>query len=225
LPICDTETVPAPLLTLIFDLDGTLTDSMPGIVDCLRQVLDAHGIVGYGALERFVGPPTDVWTKELFPAASQQLRNNVADEYRACYDQRGWQNNSVYPQIPELLTRLREHHVRLYVCTSKRQAFAKRILDLFELSNYFCAVYGDQPQYPTRTKVDLLATLLREQNLSPQATWMVGDRIFDIEAAHANRMRCLAAGWGYGSLEECAHADAHAAYPAQVLELLITGAT
>jgi phosphoglycolate phosphatase len=65
--------------------------------------------------------------------------------------------------------------------------------------------------------------LLREQSLSPQAAWMIGDRSHDIKAAHANHMRCLAAGWGYGTPEECALANAVAKTPAEVLELLLKG--
>jgi phosphoglycolate phosphatase len=69
--------------------------------------------------------------------------------------------------------------------------------------------------------VDLLARLLEECSLDADSAWMVGDRIYDIEAAHANHLRCLAAGWGYGPAGECAQADAVAATPADVRALVL----
>jgi phosphoglycolate phosphatase len=212
--------VPIALPSLIFDLDGTLTDSMPGIVGCLRKVLDARHMGDQGPLERFVGPPVEQWTVELLPDASEDARVELARDYRACYDREGWKNNSVYPGVREMLTQLRLSGFPLFVCTSKQQHFAVRILDLFELSSLFTGVYGDKAEYPTHTKVDLLAKLLRERSLSLEATWMIGDRKFDIEAAHANHIRCLAAAWGYGPPEECALADAVAATPADLPALV-----
>lgn len=122
-----------------------------------------------------------------------------------------------------MLVELRELGFSLYVCTSKHQHFAVRILDAFDLSVPFTAVYGDKAEYLSHSKVDLLANLLREQKLDHSNTWMIGDRSFDIEAAHANGMRCLAAGWGYGSAEEHAHADAVALTPADVAALVLPG--
>ena len=205
---------------LIFDLDGTLTDSMPGIVGCLRKVLDAWAIVDAGPLDRFVGPPVEEWTAELLPHASEEARIELARDYRACYDREGWSNNSVYAGIPAMLADLVSQGFPLFVCTSKQHHFALRILDLFELSGFFTAVYGDKAEYASHAKADLLARLLAEQGPDPAAAWMIGDRIFDIEAARANHVRSLAAGWGYGPAEECAQADAVAATPAAVLALV-----
>jgi len=209
-----------PLPALIFDLDGTITDSKPGIVGCLRKVLDARNMGDQGPLDRFVGPPVEEWAVELLPEASEEARAALARDYRACYDREGWKNNSVFAGVHEMLTQLRRQGFPLYVCTSKQQHFAVRILDLFELSNLFTAVYGDKAEYANHSKVDLLANLLRECSLDRDSTWMIGDRIFDIQAAHANQIRCLAAGWGYGPPEECDLADAVAATPANVPALL-----
>jgi phosphoglycolate phosphatase len=208
--------VPRPLPALIFDLDGTLTDSKPGIVGCLRKVLDARQMGDQGVLDRFVGPPVEEWTVELLPAGSEEDRAALAREYRACYDREGWKNNSVFAGVRELLAELRRQGFPLYVCTSKPRHFAVRILDAFELSPFFAAIYGDKAEFLSHSKVDLLATLLQECSLEKESTWMIGDRIYDYQAAHANDIRCLAAGWGYGSAEESAQADAVAATPADV---------
>jgi phosphoglycolate phosphatase len=69
--------------------------------------------------------------------------------------------------------------------------------------------------------VDLLAILLRERSLGRDSAWMIGDRSFDIDAAHANNLRCLAAGWGYGSAEEFAQAEVIAPTPADVSALVV----
>jgi phosphoglycolate phosphatase len=221
--LCETGCVATQLPALIFDLDGTLTDSKPGIVGCLRKVLDARNLGDQGPLDRFVGPPVEEWTAELLPDASEESRAELVRDYRACYDQEGWNNNSVFAGVREMLTQLHQLGFPLYVCTSKQQRAALRILDFFELSGFFTAVYGDKVEYASHSKVDLLAKLLSEHSLNADSTWMIGDRMFDIQAAHANRIPCLAAAWGYGSAEEFAQADAVAATPADVTALVLAG--
>ena len=221
--LCETEDVPSPLPALIFDLDGTLTDSKPGIVGCLSKVIAAHEIDPQGPLDRFVGPPIEEWAAALLPASSEEARAALARDYRACYDREGWKNNSVFAGVREMLAELRRQGFPLYVCTSKGQHFAARILDYFELTALFSAIYGDKAEYASHSKVDLLANLLRESSLQSNSTWMIGDRVFDFQAARANNIRCLAAGWGYGSPQEYALADAVAAAPQDVPALVLPG--
>jgi phosphoglycolate phosphatase len=213
----------SPGLNLIFDLDGTLTDSKPGILGCLRKVIEERGMSDPGPLDRFIGPPVEEWTKELLPNGSAEDHADLARQYRACYDREGWSNNSVYPGVREMLAQLHAAGCRLYVCTSKHERFAVRILEKFELAQYFAVVYGDKLEYPSHAKSDLLARILSERSIAVETAWMVGDRSFDIEAAHANHLRCLAAGWGYGSPEEWAEADAIAPAPGNVLAIVAKG--
>jgi phosphoglycolate phosphatase len=220
--LCETENVPSSLPALIFDLDGTLTDSKPGILSCLRKVIDAYRIDHSGPLDQFVGPPVEEWVIELLPGASDEARAALARDYRACYDREGWKNNSVFAGVREMLLELRRQGFQLYVCTSKQQHFALRILDLFELTGLFTAIYGDKAEYASHSKVDLLARLLRESSLESDSAWMIGDRIFDFQAAQANGIRCMAAGWGYGPPQELALADALAATPADVPSLVLS---
>ena len=208
--------MPTSIPTLIFDLDGTLTDSKPGIIGCLREVLAARNMQDYGSLERFIGPPVEEWAAELLPQGSEEDRTALARDYRACYDRVGWSNNSVFAGVTEMLAQLRAEGFPLYVCTSKQQHFAARILEKFGLAQYFTAIYGDKAEYASHSKVDLLTRVLSEHRLARESVWMVGDRSFDIDAAHENGIRCVAAGWGYGTAEEWARADAVAATPADV---------
>ncbi|HEY1649079.1 MAG TPA: HAD hydrolase-like protein [Terracidiphilus sp.] len=205
---------------LIFDLDGTLTDSKAGILGCLRKVLDARGLPTSGSFEHFIGPPVEEWVTYLLPNGTKDEHAALASEYRACYDREGWSNNAVFPGIREMLANLRRAGSPLYVCTSKQERFAVRILDAFELSPCFLAIYGDRAEYASHSKIDLLARIVREQSLACESAWMVGDRSFDFEAAHANNLRCIAAGWGYGSPEERAQADALAQTPADVFAVM-----
>jgi phosphoglycolate phosphatase len=78
---------------VIFDLDGTLTDSKPGILGCLRQVINSRGMSHPGPLDRFIGPPVEEWVTDLLPHGTEEDRIALAREYRACYDREGWSNN------------------------------------------------------------------------------------------------------------------------------------
>jgi phosphoglycolate phosphatase len=209
---------------LIFDLDGTLTDSMPGIVGCLRKVLDARNMGDCGRLERFVGPPVDEWTAELLPAGSEEERAELARAYRACYDQEGWSNNSLFSGVLPMLNQFRSAGFPLYVCTSKREHFAVRVLERYGLAGFFHAVYGDNAAYKSHSKADLLAKLLNDCAIAVENAWMIGDRIYDIQAAHQNRVRCVAAAWGYGSAAEYAQADAIARTPGDLQSVVASEA-
>jgi phosphoglycolate phosphatase len=212
--------MPEQMPALIFDLDGTLTDSKPGIVGCLQHVVDARQLGDRGPLGRFVGPPVEEWVKELLPEGTNEDRLALARDYRACYDREGWKNNSVHPGVREMLRQLHGLGFPMFVCTSKHEHFAIRIVEHFELTPFFGAVYGDRLDLASHRKEDLLGSLMREHSLTKDGTWMIGDRIFDIRAAQANQIKCLAAGWGYGPPEECAQADAVAATPAEVAGLV-----
>lgn len=208
--------MPSRLPSLIFDLDGTLTDSKPGILGCVREVMAARGIQEDGPLDYFIGPPVEVWVTHLLPEGSEDEHVALASDYRACYDRVGWRNNSVFPGVTEMLAQLRQDGFPLYVCTSKHEHFAVRILETFGIAQYFDAIYGDKIEYESHSKVDLLDRIIRERSLDRDTAWMVGDRIFDFDAARANHLHCVAAAWGYGTTEECAQADAVAATPADV---------
>ena len=208
------------LPALIFDLDGTLIDSKPGIVGCLRKVLDAWQIDYRGSLDRFIGPPAEVWTAALLPHGTEQVRAKLACDYRDCYDLEGWKEVSVFAGVREMLSQLCATGSELYICTSKQQRFATRILDVFALTESFDGIYGDELEYETHSKSVLLSKLLDERLIDRRLAWMIGDRVFDIEAAHANNVRCLAARWGYGANEELASADNTAASPADVYDLV-----
>jgi phosphoglycolate phosphatase len=186
----------------IFDLDGTLTDSKPGILGCLTSALAAHRIPWTGPLDWFIGPPADQSLRRLMPDSDEPRRAALLHDYRSCYDATGWEENSVYPGVHVVLQSLQAWGWQLFVCTSKREDFALRILEKFALNRYFLAVYADTVGSLHHSKTALLRRLLEEQSLDPAAAYMVGDRNFDIEAARANGVTSIAVTYGYGTLEE-----------------------
>jgi phosphoglycolate phosphatase len=186
----------------IFDLDGTLTDSKPGILGCLTNTLEAHRIPWTGPLDWFIGPPAAQSLRRLMPDADEARRLALLQDYRRCYDVTGWQENSVYRGVPDLLESLKVSGWQLFVCTSKRENFTLRILDKLALSGYFVAVYADTGQSLDHSKTDLLRRLLEEQSMDRASTVMIGDRHFDIDAARTNGIISIAVTYGYGTSEE-----------------------
>jgi phosphoglycolate phosphatase len=193
----------------IFDLDGTLTDSKPGILGCLRKALEFHRISWTGPLDWFIGPPAEQSLRRLMPDAEESQRLELLRGYRSCYDATGWAENSVYPGIYETLKSLKGAGWEMFVCTAKREDFTLRILEKFALSSYFRAVYADKVTSIHHSKAILLRQLLDEQGLDRTTSVMIGDRHFDMEAAHANQVTAVAVTYGYGSAEELASCTPH----------------
>jgi phosphoglycolate phosphatase len=188
--------------SIVFDLDGTLTDSKPGILGCLTRALEAHRVPWSAPLDWFIGPPAEQSLRRLMPDHDEPRRTALLHDYRLCYDATGWQENSVYPGVHAMLESLKSLGWQLFVCTAKREDFTLRVLEKFALNRYFVAVYADTPQALDHSKTVLLRRLLEEHSLDPATTFMVGDRHFDIEAARANGVTSIAVTYGYGAAEE-----------------------
>ena len=208
---------------VIFDLDGTLTDSAEGIVASFRHALTAIGAETPGGdlAGRVVGPPMH------HTLASMGLGDR-ADEaiaaYRADYTSRGWAMNSVFDGVPTLLADLRAAGVRMAVATSKVESTARRILDHFGLAHHFEVIAGASADGTRATKADVLAHALSQLHPLPERLLMVGDRAHDVEGAAEHGIDTVVVGWGYGSadfaLPEPAQAAAHVATMSGLREVL-----
>jgi phosphoglycolate phosphatase len=188
---------------IIFDLDGTIVDSKVGILTCLKQTLQRRGLVWKEPLDWFVGPPAYVSMPRLLPESSTAEQHEIVEEYRALYGKSGWAQAKVYPGVREMLDAFRLDGRRMFVCTAKRRDFTERMLDHFGLTHYFEAIYADSVEALSQNKSELLRLLLEERRPGTD-TVMVGDRVFDVEAARTCRLRVLAVSYGYGSAEELA---------------------
>ena len=129
--------------TVLFDLDGTLTDSFPGIADCVEYALSRFGIKveNRASLSVFVGPPLLYSFKKFYGFSESDARRAV-EYYRQLFRESGIYNNTLYDGVVELLSSLKESGVKLLVATSKPEVFARRILARHEIDGLFGFIGG-----------------------------------------------------------------------------------
>jgi phosphoglycolate phosphatase len=207
--------------TLLFDLDGTLSDNYEGIGGSLRHALAKLGVAdpGDAELRRCVGPPLRESFARLLGRDDRPTIEAAIAAYRERYEILGWQENVAYPGIGAALEALRECGARMFVCTSKPEHFASRIVRHFGFDAYFERVYGADLAGLYDDKRKLLAHLLAEQRLDPGACVMIGDRIHDVRAAQVNGARAVGVLWGYGDAEELASAERRLVHPDELVSL------
>lgn len=193
---------------LLFDLDGTLTDPQEGITNSVAYALAQYGIhvEDRTSLNKFIGPPLKDSFMEYYGFPKAQAEEAVW-EYREYFNEDGIFENKVYPGIPKMLQRLKEQGKILIVATSKPTVYAKRILERFELIQYFEDVQGSEMD-GSRTKKDEVIRYALEQNkISDKAqAVMIGDREHDIIGACKCGLDSIGVLFGYGSrkeLEDC----------------------
>jgi phosphoglycolate phosphatase len=191
---------------IFFDLDGTLTDSGPGILNCAELALRHFGIPvpSREALRVFVGPPIrDTFRKFGVPEAEIETAVEV---FRGRYTTIGKFENTPYPGIRELLEALQAEGHRLYVATSKPEVTAKEILDKFDLSRYFERICGAAMDGSRDDKAQVIAYLLSGR--APEDVLMVGDTAYDVLGAKAHGIPTVGVAWGYGDTVQMLEAGA-----------------
>ena len=212
---------------MLLDLDGTLTDSAPGIVNCVRYALDDMGIEhpDDATMRTFLGPPLAVTFGQHFAMTPDQIAYAV-EKYRERYHDVGLFENDVYDGIPEMLDGL-DGHVTLAVATSKPTYSATRILEHFELARHFAFIGGSDLEGVRHDKAAVIAHTLdelgRAGSVGAEASVvMVGDREHDVHGARAHGIDTIGVLWGYGDEAELlgAGAVALAADPAALEALL-----
>ena len=208
----------------LFDLDGTLTDPGIGITNSVMYALEKFGIhvSDRAELFSFIGPPLGESFRRQFGFSEEQAQKAV-EYYREYFRPKGIFENSVYEGIPELLKKLREKNITVALATSKPYEFAVRILEHFELKQYFDYIGGATMDERISKKADVIARLLDEfGNVDKAEVLMIGDRAQDVEGARANGLHSAGVLWGYGSAEELqgAGADYLAAKPEELLRIV-----
>lgn len=209
---------------LLFDLDGTLTDSGPGIMHAAEAALASFGIAGLceQELRYFVGPPLVESFAVYLPQADVQT---AIDRFRAYYRETGWLENEPYPGVRECLQTLRAAGKRMYVATSKLESMARQVLAHFDLLRYFDGVCGGLADAPEAgKKVNVVRRALREAGCTESSRAILsGDREYDIFGGHAAGVKTAGVLYGYGSREEleAAGADYLAQTPEALLALLL----
>ena len=205
--------------TVLFDLDGTLTDSGEGIINCAKLALETLGlpIPSYTEMRTFVGPPlSESFQRYGVPADKVEEAIRV---YRSRYVPTGKFENTPYPGIRELLETLKAEGCTLYVATSKPETMSVTILERFGLAPYFTRICGASTDSSRSTKDAVIAYLL-EQSEAKEDMVMVGDTKYDILGAKAHGIPAIGVSWGYGSVAEMR--DAGAVGIADTMEELLT---
>ena len=213
--------------TILFDLDGTLTDSGLGITKAVQYALRQ---MGYEVPEReslfcFIGPPLHRSFQKHY-RMDEETSVEAVRQFRVYYNQMGGiLENEVYGGIRELLAALKQAGKRLMVATSKPQAAAELVMHHFGLDEYVPEIIGgtDDPRRNTKGKV--IAWALREYGVEPGTAVMVGDREHDVLGAAENGIPCIGVTWGYGDRPELETAGAKAVFDRaeEVTEYILRG--
>jgi phosphoglycolate phosphatase len=196
---------------VLFDLDGTLTDSAPGLVSCIGYALDKMGIEPPDAetMRTFLGPPLWVTFRDHFGLDEEQVVRAI-ELYRERYHDTGMFENTVYDGIRDTLQALRDANIRMAIATSKPEYSATRILEHFDLAQYFEFIGADDLEGSRASKTKVIAHVLANTGLDPttQRLIMVGDRRHDVEGAASHGIDTIGVLWGYGDHAELANAGA-----------------
>ena len=197
---------------ILFDLDGTITDSAKGITDSVKYALQKAGeeIPPYETLCRFIGPPLKTGFGE-FCGMSDEAADMAVEYYREYYRVKGVLDCEVYPGIPKLLERLQSAGKKAVLATSKPEKFAKIILEHFGLSKYFYFIGGASLDDTRSEKYQVIEYVINTCGIKDKtAAVMVGDRFHDIEGARINGIASVGVLYGFGSRHELENAGADA---------------
>ena len=204
-----------------FDLDGTLTDPFEGITKCILYALDKLGISHPSDeyLHSCIGPPL----YDTFPEmVGKELTLKAIDLYRERFDEIGWLENQPYDGIHDALAAVADSGCVLFVATSKPHIAAKKIVEHFEMGQYFERVFGCELDGTRANKTDLLSFAI-DENPSASTRMMIGDRKHDLIGAVANGIQPIGVSYGYGSSTELdtAGATAIAAAPSDLPGIIL----
>ena len=202
--------------TILFDLDGTLTDPAEGITKAVEAALNHYGITvaDRAALHKFIGPPLDESFPEFYGFDAARTAE-ATDVFRAYFDRQGWRENIPYPGVEDMLRDLRAAGKRLLVATSKPEVFALRIMEHFGLAQYFDHICGaPMDNQEGAKKAAVIRDALRRAGVEDLSTAvMVGDRRHDIDGARQAGLEAVGVLWGYGDLQEL-----EASHPVHIVE-------
>lgn len=209
--------------TILFDLDGTLTDPGLGITNAVMYALDKLGypVPPRASLYKFIGPPLQDSFAQFYSMDARRVELAVRF-YREYYAAAGKFENGVYSGVPAALKALKEQGCHLLVATSKPESFSVEIIEHFGLAPYFDGVCGSTMDASRCKKGQVIAYALQTHKIDPAVAVMVGDREHDVIGAKENNLPCVGVLYGYGSRAEllAAGAAALAQTPGELAEIL-----
>lgn len=194
---------------ILFDLDGTLTDSGLGITRSVAYALEKLGYKapGYDELKKFIGPPLGDSFEMYYGFTPEQVEEGLL-LFREYFSEKGIFENKPYPGIDTLLATLKNNNKNLLVATSKPEFFANKILDHFDLAQYFSTVVGSPMEGRGTPKNVIVSETLKAGNIDAGSSVMVGDRKHDIMGAQKNNVLSVGVEYGFGDFAELQAAGA-----------------
>ena len=209
---------------VLFDLDGTLTDSREGIIHSIEYMLRHYKIAmkDQSELQAWLGPPLKESLMKYCGFSEERALEGV-NVYREYFDRKGIFENRVYPGIPEMLRELKEQGFCLLLATSKPETAAVRVMEHFGMDPYFTYIGGATLDDSRVKKGDVIRYVLGACGVEETAqAVMVGDREHDVYGARENGLEVIGVLYGYGSRRELteAGADRLAENPGELLQLL-----
>ncbi|MEO8810375.1 MAG: HAD hydrolase-like protein [Rhodanobacter sp.] len=208
----------------LFDLDGTLIDSEPGITTCVKHALARLDVPAptNEELRGWIGPPLRQSFAPLLGHDPMRVEAAI-NHYHERFGASGWREHDVYPGIEHLIARLQAAGHQLAVVTSKPREHAAPIVAHLPFGEAFLRLYGPRHDSALSEKATLISEALADFATRPAEAAMIGDRRFDIEGALANEVRGFGVLWGFGGREELERAGAHAiaATPDELAALLL----
>ncbi|CUU47844.1 MULTISPECIES: HAD family hydrolase [Clostridium] len=195
---------------ILFDLDGTLTDSGEGITKSVQYALKSFGILvdDLKELNKFIGPPLKDSFKEYYNFDEEKAQLGLV-KYREYFADKGIYENKLYDGIPELLEVLKKNNKKIVLATSKPEVYARQILQYFKIDKYFDFAAGADFEETRVNKGDVIKYALQEANITDLSkVIMVGDREHDIIGAKENNIKSVGVLYGFGDVIELTQARA-----------------
>lgn len=195
---------------ILFDLDGTLTDSSLGITNSVVYALNYYGITveNRESLYSFIGPPLRE-SFQKYCGFDEKKAEEAVEKYREYYEKTGIFENQPYEGMKELLGRLCSAGKTLFVATSKPKVMAKRVIEHFGLHEFFADIEGPSLDGKREKKEEVIGYLLEKHGITdPSLAVMVGDRRYDVEGAAKLGLSCIGVLYGFGSQKELSEAGA-----------------
>lgn len=196
--------------SILFDLDGTLTDAAPGISNSVKYALSKFGIdeTDDNKLRKFLGPPLISSFMEFYGFSKEKAQKAV-EYYREYFVPHGIFENEVYSGIPKLLQKLKADGKTLIIATSKPETFAVQIAEHFEIDSYFDLIAGSNLDNTRSKKAQVIEYALKTLGILDRAhAVMIGDREHDIKGAKKTGLRSIGVLYGYASPGELENAGA-----------------